>query len=103
MLAEQIGAGMFVMLTDVAGVFIGYGTKDARVIAQANPQALADMPASFGAGSMGPKVAAACHFVSVTGQPAAIGALGDLSGIIAGSQGTIVAAGADAISFRDRD
>jgi carbamate kinase len=101
LLAEQIGADMFVMLTDVAGVSIGYGTKSARVIASANPQGLAEISESFGTGSMGPKVAAACHFVTVTGQNAAIGALGDLDEIIAGTRGTIVSAAAGGIIFRD--
>jgi carbamate kinase len=47
---------------------------------------------NFAAGSMGPKVAAACRFVEATGKTAAIGALGDLSRIIAGTAGTTVTA-----------
>ena len=39
---------------------------------------------------MGPKVEAACRFVTATGRPAAIGALPDLSRIIAGEAGTTV-------------
>ncbi|HQT64043.1 MAG: carbamate kinase [Acidocella sp. 21-58-7] len=101
LLAEQIGADMFVMLTDVSGVCIDYGTKRARVISRASPRALADMSASFGTGSMGPKVAAACHFVSTTGHCAAIGALGDLNEIIIGTRGTIVCPEGGEISFRD--
>jgi len=45
---------------------------------------------SFAAGSMGPKVDAACRFVRATGKNAAIGALDDLSRIIAGTAGTTV-------------
>ena len=46
-------------------------------------------------GSMGPKVAAACHFASITGKRAAIGALKDLPGIVRGIAGTsiVLAAG----------
>lgn len=101
LLAEQIGADMFVMLTDVSGVCMDYGTKFARVIAGAGPDALAGKSASFGTGSMGPKVTAACHFVSRTGKTAAIGALGDLDEIINGTRGTIVSPAGGEISFRD--
>lgn len=90
LLAEQIGADLFVMLTDVAGVYTDYGSKSARIIASVNPAALMEMSAKFGAGSMKPKVTAACHFASVPGHRAAIGALVDLDGIIAGTQGTII-------------
>jgi carbamate kinase len=41
---------------------------------------------------MGPKVDAACRFVSATGKRAAIGALADLSKIIAGQAGTTISA-----------
>jgi len=102
LLAEQIGADMFIMLTDVSGIYINYGTKLARVIARAGPNALADRASSFGTGSMGPKVSAACHFVSTTGRRAAIGALGDLDEIIIGTRGTIVSTDGGEISFRDR-
>jgi carbamate kinase len=39
---------------------------------------------------MGPKVEAACRFVMATGKTAGIGALSDLSRIIAGEAGTQV-------------
>jgi carbamate kinase len=90
LLAEQIGADMFVMLTDVAGVFADYGSTAARMITRIDPKALTELSASFGTGSMRPKVAAACHFASITGRVAAIGALSDLDGIIAGTHGTII-------------
>jgi carbamate kinase len=41
---------------------------------------------------MGPKVDAACRFARATGKKAAIGALADLSAIIAGEAGTTVSA-----------
>ena len=40
---------------------------------------------------MGPKVAAACHFVETTGKEAAIGALKDLAAILRGEAGTTIA------------
>ncbi len=49
-----------------------------------------DYEGKHAAGSMGPKVDAACRFVSATGKRAAIGALPDLSKILAGEAGTTV-------------
>jgi carbamate kinase len=101
LLAEQVGAALFVMLTDVDGVYLDYGSKDQRMIAGAGPEVLAAHAAAFQAGSMGPKVAAACAFVRHTGQPAAIGALDDLVDMIAGRKGTIVSPGGGELSFRE--
>ena len=44
----------------------------------------------FAAGSMGPKVEAACLFARSTGKAAAIGALADLKDIVAGKKGTTI-------------
>jgi carbamate kinase len=46
----------------------------------------------FGAGSMGPKVEAACRFVEATGNRAAIGALDEIAGLLDGTSGTQIAA-----------
>ncbi|HUH48335.1 MAG TPA: carbamate kinase, partial [Mycoplana sp.] len=54
----------------------------------ASPAALGQY--SFPAGSMGPKVDAACHFARETGKAAAIGALADIAAIVRGEKGTIV-------------
>ena len=48
------------------------------------------MAMSFAAGSMGPKVKAACRFAEATGKTAAIGALADLGRILAGEAGTTI-------------
>jgi len=84
LLAAQLGADLFIMLTDVDGVYLDYGTPRARLLRQATPDAL---PA-FKPGSMGPKVAAAGTFARQTGRPAAIGALKSLPGLISGTKGT---------------
>ena len=63
-------------------------TTDVGSIRRGSPAALGAM--QFAAGSMGPKVEAACRFVSATGKRAAIGALADLNKIIAGEAGTTV-------------
>ena len=52
----------------------------------------------FPAGSMGPKVEAACDFVERTGGMAAIGALADIEAIVEGRAGTIVKPVVEALS-----
>ena len=90
LLAEQAGADMLVMLTDVGGVYLNYGTAKQRALANTSPHELAANAASFQAGSMAPKVNAACDFVRRSGKPAAIGALDDFIEILAGKKGTVV-------------
>jgi carbamate kinase len=92
LLAEQIGADLFIMLSDVPGVYLDYGTKEQRLITESDLVSMEAYMPSFAVGSMGPKVAAACAFVRATGQKACIGALSDLSEIIEGRRGTIISA-----------
>ena len=88
LLADALDADLLLILTDVAAVETGYGTPAARPIHRATP---ADLRAlRFPAGSMGPKVEAACRFVELTGGAAAIGSLRDVDAILAGKAGTIV-------------
>ncbi len=86
LLAQEITADAFLMLTDVEGVFAHWGTSDETLIGQTTPDIIELM--SFPAGSMGPKVEAACDFVRATGGFAAIGRLADCMGLIAGTTGT---------------
>lgn len=88
LLARLLDADLFVMATDVDGVYLDWGTPQARRLDQVTPDELERH--AFAAGSMGPKVEAACAFVRATGHRAAIGALEDLPGIIAGTAGTSV-------------
>jgi carbamate kinase len=88
LLARDLGADLFVMLTDAEAVYVDWGKPTQRAIRRASPAAL--MAMSFAAGSMGPKVSAACWFAAATGKTAAIGALADLNRIIAGEAGTTV-------------
>jgi carbamate kinase len=53
----------------------------------------------FPAGSMGPKVEAACHFALTTGRTAAIGALADVPGMLRAEKGTLISKSFDGISF----
>ena len=86
LLAQEIKADAFLMLTDVEGVFAHWGTPDETLVGQTTPDIIELM--SFPAGSMGPKVEAACDFVRATGGYAAIGRLADCMGLIAGTTGT---------------
>jgi carbamate kinase len=88
LLARDLDADLFIMATDAAAVFVGYGTPEAKAIHQASPDAISKH--SFPAGSMGPKVDAACQFAIKTGKSAAIGALADIPEIVLGRKGTIV-------------
>jgi carbamate kinase len=90
LLARQLGADIFVMLTDVDGVYVGYGTPDAKLITHSTPADLRAAETAFAAGSMGPKAAAACAFVAATGKSCAIGAMPALHEIIIGQAGTTI-------------
>jgi carbamate kinase len=86
LLARDLQADMYIMATDTDGVYLDWGTPTARKLDRTTPVELAKY--QFPAGSMGPKVEAACEFASATGKPAAIGALADIERIVAGEAGT---------------
>jgi len=90
LLALQLHADLLVMLTDVPNVLADRGTDRERPLGVVPAAELEAM--SFPAGSMGPKVAAACRFARVGRGPAVIGALDDLAAILAGEAGTRVVA-----------
>jgi carbamate kinase len=94
LLAEDMSADLFVMATDVDGVYLHWGRPQARRLGHVTPEELAGY--EFPAGSMGPKVEAATRFAQKTGHRAAIGALDDITGIAAGTAGTNVVARAGA-------
>jgi len=88
LLAEDVAADLFVMATDVDGVYLDWGTPRQRRLDMVTPEELAGY--EFAAGSMGPKVQAAARFAAKTGRRAAIGSLADIAGIVAGTAGTNV-------------
>lgn len=90
LLATRLGAERLVILTDVDGVYADWNTPAARRIGQATPAQLRAL--RFPAGSMGPKVEAACQFVEGGQGTAAIGALTEAEAVIAGHAGTQVRA-----------
>jgi len=88
LLARELGADLYVMATDVDGVYLDWGTPTQTRIDRATPPELDGM--DLPAGSMGPKVAAATEFVTATGKRAAIGSLDQIDGLVDGSAGTQV-------------
>jgi carbamate kinase len=88
LLARSVGAGALLLLTDVDAVIDGYGTPQARPIRRATARDLRGR--GFPAGSMGPKVEAACRFAEATGGIAAIGRLDDTPALLDGTAGTTV-------------
>jgi carbamate kinase len=88
LLAEQLKADLLVIATDVDGAYLDWGTPQQRRIAEAHPDRLECL--GFAAGSMGPKVQAACEFARNTGNVAVIGSLEQIEAIIQGQAGTRV-------------
>lgn len=88
LLAAQLGADLLVLATDVDAVYADFGTPGQRAVARATPAGL--RAGDYPAGSMGPKVEAACRFVEDTGRRAAIGSLEQVSEMLDGSAGTQV-------------
>jgi carbamate kinase len=89
LLARQLSADALLLLTDVDAVYRDFGTDQSTALSEltvAEARAL-DMPA----GSMGPKLQAACDFAEAGGI-SGIGRLQDAVAILEGSAGTRVSA-----------
>jgi carbamate kinase len=95
LLATSVKADALLLLTDVEAVIENYGAPDARPIRRATPADLRSM--AFPSGSMGPKVTAACRFVTGTGGLAAIGSLSSAEKMLAGECGTIISCHGDQV------
>lgn len=90
LLAEGLSADRLLMLTDVPYVERDWGLSSATPIVETTPVELRSLP--FAAGSMGPKVEAACRFVERSGGRAAIGALFELAAVARAEAGTRIVA-----------
>jgi carbamate kinase len=88
LLAREVEADLFVIATDVDGVYLDWGKPEQRRVGRITPQEI--KAHAFPAGSMGPKVDAAVQFVERTGKRAAIGSLPDIEKIVLGEAGTNV-------------
>ena len=99
LLAKALRADALAIVTDVDAVYSGWGTPEQRAIRRATPEALAGT--EFAAGSMGPKVRAACSFVEETGGLTAIGSIEDTPALLRGEAGTIVTREADGLELSE--
>jgi len=88
LLAHEVGADLYVMATDVDGVYADWATPEQRRLETVTPADLREV--DFAAGSMGPKVDAAARFVETSGGRAVIGSLADITGMVEGNAGTQV-------------
>ena len=97
LLATSLHADAFLMLTDVDAVYADWGTPDAWPIHRASPDAVSGH--AFAAGSMGPKVEAACRFVRANSGFAAIGSLSQAGAMVRGEAGTIITRAAEQLEW----
>jgi carbamate kinase len=91
-LATLIGADVLMILTDVAGAYINYGTARQEMITTITSGKLRNYlrEGQFREGSMAPKVEAAIRFVESGGERAIIAELGSLTEALDGKTGTHV-------------
>ena len=93
-LGRAIDARVLVIGTDVPAVQVDYGTDRARPLGAVTTAELRRYAAEghFAAGSMGPKVEAACRFVDGGGDRAVITTLDRIAAAADGGDGTVVIA-----------
>ncbi|WP_416136256.1 carbamate kinase [Aquabacterium sp. A7-Y] len=90
LLARQLDADLLMIATDVTEVCLDWGLASQRAIHSASPAALRAL--HFAAGSMGPKVEAACAFTEATSRPSVIGNLADVDRFASREAGTWISA-----------
>ena len=91
-LAEEVGVDVFLIASDVEGVFIHYGTPEQKHLRRVTTEeALGYLKAGhFPPGSMGPKVEAAVQFIKRGGKRALITSIDKIEEAVAGRAGTEV-------------
>lgn len=90
LLAVEIQADVFLILTDVDGVYLDYGRPTQRKLTRATVNELLRYleEGQFPPGSMGPKVEAVVYYIQNTNGRAAIGALEEGYQVFTGAAGT---------------
>ena len=86
LLAASLKADLFIIATDVKGIFLNWEQSNQKLIRQTSPAFLRQQ--KFATGSMGPKVEAACRFVEKTGRTAVVGSLEEIEDLAVGLAGT---------------
>ena len=88
-LAKQLGADALLLLTDVEAVYQGFGTPEAQPLSTLTIAESHEL--NLPAGSMGPKINAACSFAE-SGGFSAIGRLSEALALLSGQAGTHIVA-----------
>ena len=86
LLATALSADILLLLTDVDAVYQDWGEDNARPLRQVTVTELRSL--RFEAGTMAPKIEAACRFTTFTGGRAFIGHLQQIAEILSGQGGT---------------
>ena len=91
--ARDVGADTFLILTDVEGLYERFGEPDQRLLDRLTPADARARVASgeLPTGSMGPKVAAAAGFVEAGGERSIIAELDRAPEALGGAAGTVIA------------
>jgi carbamate kinase len=88
LLAEELGANRFVILTDVAAVYRDFQSSSERELRELRADEAESLLLELPAGSMRPKVEASARFVRATGGEALITSAGGLAQALRGRAGT---------------
>jgi len=93
-LAGDVDAGIYLICTDVEGVYEAYGTREQKLIERLDKGTAKRMVAdgTLPAGSMGPKVEAAVAFLEHGGEKAIICSLDEAPEALRGETGTVIEA-----------
>lgn len=91
LLAAEIKADALLLLTDVDGVYLGWGTNHQNQIRQITAEEIKTH--SFASGSMAPKVQASINFLAAGGKIANIGKMEQALEILNGHVGTNITSG----------
>lgn len=92
LLAADLGADAFLILTDVPNAYVAYDSPGQRALHTVSlEEARAHLAAGeFSPGSMGPKIDALCRFVAATGRSGILTAIDDAAAALEGNAGTRV-------------
>ena len=89
-LAEEVGADIFIIATDVEGVALGYGKPEQEYLRTISiKKAIKHLSEGhFPSGSMGPKIEAATEFLEKGGKRAVITSIKSIEAAVKGLAGT---------------
>ncbi|MDH3347520.1 MAG: carbamate kinase [Desulfobulbaceae bacterium] len=92
-LAEEVGADLFVIATDVQGVYKNFGRDDEELLPSLSTEEAEQYltEGHFGEGSMGPKIEAGLEFIKHGGQKTIITSIDAIIPAIRGKAGTVIA------------